>query len=84
MSEREKQGAEESKKGSSIVTLDDLMAFYREKMLRSEEDDVYKDLSLEGFHCIQSFFVLLNGLSGKLIRITENYGQYKGRHLIEQ
>lgn len=66
------------------MTLDDLMSFYREKMLRSDEDDVYKDLSLEGFHCIQSFFVLLNGLSGKLIRITENYGQYKGKHLIEK
>jgi hypothetical protein len=53
-------------------------------MLRSDEEDVYKDLSLEGFHCIQSFFVLLNGISGKLIRITESYGQYKGKHLIEQ
>ena len=58
------------------------MAFYKEKMLRSNDDeDVYKDLSLEGFHCIQSFFVLLNGISGKLIRLTESYGQYKGKHL---
>jgi hypothetical protein len=56
------------------VTLDDLMTFYRNKMLRDEDEDVYKDLSLEGFHCIQSFFVLLNGLNGKLIRITESYG----------
>ena len=63
------------------MTLDDLMAFYKEKMLRSDDDDVYQDLSLEGFHCIQSFFVLLNGISGKLIRLTEHYGQYKGKHL---
>ena len=66
------------------MTLEDLMAFYKEKMLRSDEDEVYNDLSLEGFHCIQSFFVLLNGISGKVIRITENYGQYKGKHLVEQ
>lgn len=60
------------------------MTFYREKMLRSDEDDVYKDLGIEGFHCIQSFFVLLNGLSNKLILITDTYGQYKGKHLVEQ
>lgn len=91
LSENEKKNDKNDKKdgtnmskADTIVTLDDLMAFYREKMLRSDDDDVYKDLSIEGFHCIQSFFVLLNGLSGKLIRITENYGQYKGKHLIEK
>ena len=84
LGEREKQGEGDIKKGATIVTLEDLMAFYRNKMLRSDDDDAYMDLSLEGFHCIQSFFVLLNGLSGKLIRITENYGQYKGKHLTEK
>lgn len=84
LSEQQKHGLDESKSGQSLVTLRDLMAFYKEKMLRSDEEDVYKDLSLEGFHCIQSFFVLLNGISGKLIRITEDYGRYKGKHLVEQ
>ena len=84
LSEQQKQGFDETKSSKSLVTLQDLMAFYKEKMLRSDEEDVYKDLSLEGFHCIQSFFVLLNGISGKLIRMTENYGQYKGKHLKEQ
>lgn len=60
------------------------MGFYKEKLLRSEDEDVYKDLSLAGFHCIQSFFVLLNGISGKLVRITDNYGQYKGKHLVKR
>ena len=57
------------------------MAFYKDKMLRDDEEEVYKDLTIEGFHCIQSFFVLLNGITGKIIRITESYGQYKGKHL---
>lgn len=80
--EREKKGIQDAHKDSSIVTLDNLMAFYKDKMLRDDEEEVYKDLTVEGFHCIQSFFVLLNGITGKIIRITESYGQYKGKHLI--
>ena len=81
LGEREKKGSQETNKGQSIVTLDDLMAFFKEKMLKDDEEECFQDLTIEGFHCIQSFFVLLNGITGKIIRITESHGQYKGKHL---
>jgi hypothetical protein len=41
------------------------------------------DLSVEGFHCIQSFFIMLNSMSGKLDRVTDDGQEYKGKHLEE-
>lgn len=53
LSEREKLGNNfAGGHGATIVTLEDLMSFYKEKMLRDDDADIYRDLSLEGFHCI--------------------------------
>ena len=60
------------------------MIFYKEKIQGAGEDGRYKDLSIEGFHCIQSFFIMLNAISGGLVRLTDTYGTYKGKHLVEQ
>jgi hypothetical protein len=32
---------------------------------------------------MQSFFILLNEINGKIQKVAENFGTYKGKHLIE-
>ena len=68
-----------SKEASKIVEVDEMVKFYREAMdIANDESDEFKNLSLEGWHCVQSFFVLINLLKGNLIKITADHGQYKG------
>ena len=64
-----------SKEASKIVSVDEMVKFYREAMdIANEESDEFKSLSLEGWHCVQSFFVLINSLKGNLIKITSDHG----------
>jgi len=62
--------------------MEDLIKFYHDRMAVEGEDnnkkdgDVYKWLSIQGFHCIQSFFVLINEIQRKLLRVTASHGVY--------
>jgi len=65
-----------------LVPMDQLLEFYTSRMaVGVEGDDQYKLLSIQGFHCIQSFFVLINEKQGKLRKITAESGIYRGKHL---
>ena len=52
--------AEENK----TITIDDLLAFYRENIASGLSD--FTNLELEGFVCIQGFFTLINSRAGHL------------------
>jgi len=57
--------------------MEDLIKFYHDRMaVEGEDGDVYKWLSIQGFHCIQSFFVCINENQRKLLRVTTSYGIY--------
>ena len=61
----------------AFIKLEDLQKFYREKLVAESTDpEEFKYLSEEGFHCYQSFFVLINSLDSRLIKVTEGYGIY--------
>ena len=47
----------------------DLISFFQEKINSGETD--FSNLSLEGYYCIQSFFVLINKRAGSLIVLGE-------------
>ena len=66
---------------SRIVMIDDLLAFFRKSIVNEKDQSLLQDLSLEGFHCVQSFFILINSLAGKLRRVTEDDAAYNGKHL---
>ena len=67
-----------------MVRVDDLIQFYNAKLdIWSQAQDEFKLLMKEGFHCIQSFFVLINEIKGKLIKITPDHGVYKGKGLVD-
>lgn len=56
-----------------IIELDELIEFFREKM--STRSKVFQSLTIEGFNCIQSFFILLNESSKKLQRLNTSATQ---------
>ena len=57
------------------VAQEDIIKFYYETMNIAKSDgDEFKWLSIQGFHCIQSFFVLINTLNNKIVKITPDYG----------
>ena len=47
----------------------DLISFFQEKINSGDTD--FSNLSLEGYYCIQSFFVLINKRAGSLIVLGE-------------
>ena len=49
---------------NNIITLEDLLAFYRENIASGLSD--FTNLELEGFVCIQGFFTLINSRAGNL------------------
>ena len=54
-----------------MVNVDDLVQFFHEKTeIWSKTEEKFKNISITGFHCIQSFFVLVNEIKGKLIKVT--------------
>lgn len=46
--------------GYALLDLGDLLGFFRESILSESDSNVLLNLSLEGFLCIQSFFLLAN------------------------
>ena len=44
--------------GNKVISLEDLSAFYRECIASGLSD--YTNLEIEGFVCIQGFFILIN------------------------
>lgn len=44
--------------GNKVINLEDLSAFYRECIAQGLSD--YTNLEIEGFVCIQGFFILIN------------------------
>jgi len=46
--------------GYALLDLEDLLGFFRESILSESDSNVLLNLSLEGFFCIQSFFLLAN------------------------
>ena len=65
-------------RGSTVITTEELIQFYQKSLaVEREVEDEYKLLSIEGFHCIQSFFVLINELEGKLTRVSSDSGVYQ-------
>ena len=64
-----------------MVNVDDLVQFFHEKIdMWSKTEEQFKNISVPGFHCIQSFFVLVNEIKGKLIKINSEHGVYQGKH----
>ena len=64
-----------------MVNVDDLVQFFHEKIdMWSKKEEYFKNISITGFHCIQSFFVLVNEIKGKLIKVTAEHGVYQGKH----
>lgn len=49
---------------NKVVDLEDLCSFYRDTIASGHSD--YTNLELEGFVCIQAFFVLINSRQGRL------------------
>jgi len=74
------RAAQLRKEPQTSANVEDLVQFYNSKLeIWMKADDEFKDLSLQGFHCIQSFFVLTNEIKGGLLRIPETYGVYNGK-----
>ena len=63
--------------GYRLVEIEDLISFFREKILTEE---ITSKISLEGFSCIQSLFILMNENQRKLCRLnvetTSTVGTY--------
>ena len=57
------------KDSQPIIDQQDLIAFFKEK-ISSEETD-FRNLSIEGYYCIQSFFVLINKQARRLVVLGE-------------
>lgn len=82
------ESQEEKDKAASLATYDDLMQFFRKSIIdvdgkSMENSEFMSDLAIEGFHLIQSFFIMLNTVTGKLQRLTDEDAAYKGKHLEE-
>lgn len=57
------------KEGEHVVDPDELIAFFKEKI--NSDTTNFSNLSIEGYHCIQSFFVLINKKAKRLIILGE-------------
>lgn len=62
-----------------VVTLEKLIDFYHQRIAVDKDDhvDKYKLLSIEGYQCRQSFFVLINQTQGKIRKVSWDSGMYK-------
>ena len=54
---------------NNVVEIEDLCQFYRETIAPGHSD--YTNLELEGFVCIQAFFVLINSRAGRLTILND-------------
>ena len=57
------------KEGENVVDPDELIAFFKEKI--NSDTTSFHNLSIEGYYCIQSFFVLINKKAKRLIILGE-------------
>lgn len=48
-----------------MINYDDLSNFFHETICAETTD--FKNINLEGYHCIQMFFLLVNLRAGKLV-----------------
>jgi len=55
---------------SNLVDLEDLIGFFKDKI--SSDDSNFQNLSIEGYYCIQSFFILMNQRAKKLILLGDD------------
>ena len=53
-----------------------IIDFYYKSMTNDDVEDHYKLLSVDGYQCRQSFFILINEAQGKLKRINWDTGLY--------
>lgn len=53
-------------KNTKTTTIDDLTSFYQNTIC-SEANSSFVDLNIEGYHCIQGFFLLMNLRADKLL-----------------
>ena len=53
-------------KNTKTTTIDDLKNFYQNTIC-SEANSSFVDLNIEGYHCIQGFFLLMNLRADKLL-----------------
>lgn len=62
-----------------VVSTSHMIDFYHSRIAADSDtsSDKYKLLSLEGYQCRQSFFVLINQIEGKVRRVTWESGVYK-------
>ena len=50
---------------TSMINYDDLLNFFKETICA--ESNSFSQLTLEGYHCIQGFFLLINLRADKLV-----------------
>ena len=61
------QGVSKSQyEGTEVVEIQSLIDFFKDKI--ANEERTFQHLTLDGFYCIQSFFVLINESSNKIVR----------------
>lgn len=59
------------------------MSFFTKSIMNDNNPELLSDLSIDGFYCIQSFFIMLNDMGNKLKRLNEDSANYKGIHYKE-
>lgn len=74
------QASSEDKSTQPLIPQEELVKFYEETMnIENKQEEGFKNLTVEGFYCIQSFIVLINMINKKLIKVGEYYGIYKSK-----
>ena len=63
-----KESCEAQGKSTSIWNLDELGEFFNDKLASGEND--FSTLSLDGFSCIQSYFLMINEKENKVQRLA--------------
>ena len=48
--------------------MSELINFFQQKI--GADQEAYKTISIEGFNCIQSFFIMVNEASRKILRLS--------------
>ena len=56
-------------RNTSIISFEDLQSFFRQTVCN--ESNSYEKLTLEGYHCIQGFFLLVNLKAAKLVILDD-------------
>ena len=65
-----------SNEDNNVIKLEELCLFYRESIAAGLSD--FSSLEIEGFHCIQGFFILINNRENRIKILGDNGGQAGG------